>query len=42
MATNYARLINQHNSIYLTFFPLASIRLMKKMKEVMKLNYLFI
>ena len=39
MATIYARLINQNgfNSIY--YFQLAFIRLMKKIKEVMELNF---
>ena len=39
MATIYARLINQYKFKYHIIFSLAFIRLMKKIKEVMKLNY---
>ena len=41
MATIYARLINQCKFQY-HIFQLAFIRLMKNIKEVMKLNYLLI
>ena len=39
LAIKYARLINQIKIIYHSFFQLVFIRLMKKIREVMKLNY---
>ena len=41
MATIYARLININLNI-INYFQQAFIRLMKKIREVMKLNYLLI
>ena len=40
MASFYARLIGQYKFKYHFYFQQAFIRLMKKIKEVMKLNYL--
>ena len=39
LAITYVRLVNQYIFKYNTFFKLAFIRLMKKFKEVMKLNF---
>ena len=41
-ATICARLINQYKCKIISFFQLAFLRLMKKINEVMKLNYLLI
>ena len=40
MVTFYAGLINQYKFKYHIFFQLAFIRFLKKIKDVMKLNYL--
>ena len=41
MATFYARLINYYKFKNHTFFQQAFIKVMKKIREVMKLKYLF-
>ena len=42
MATVYARIINQYKFKYYILFSARVIRLMKNIREVMKLNYLLI